>query len=514
MIEKLLDDFLHVEQSCSILSARPFDRPLVNFLHCVGGETVMVSRVMALLTMLLSMFVFIRFLHPHQKLKDFPWLTLVHPIILFPFFYASQLSSAVTVAWAVGGIVFFFHKFTNIAWAVSGALMLALVGMCVRFEAPYILIMMVGSVLVLLQSRDNLTFLKTIKKYFYRENIIKTVVLFGAFFIMKNLAQAYLNPNSERAIAMEMTWGTHYSLESWYNSQVLAVLHYIQNFIFPFAHSFYGNWQEYVWVVRTFESPLPMVVFLLLILGLLGWSYGSRILSENIRLLIRGLVMFVLIALVVSAIPRTEWYYPTRGHLAAVVLMGYVSVFVSRLKWARAFGFIVAIYLVASMGYATLFQYKNIDNMYAHDKFFYGDVHPFLRMELATREWNKGNHEIALQTWFNVYKRIPSDVAQQSNRAGLYKLLALYNGWHAYETTARSEESYRLLPELLGNTYFISMAVCLQDSRVDINECFKERDRIIHYCVYLRMPNIPPLKQAHPFRVDIEPHCLKLGIKI
>ena len=513
MIEKLLDDFLHVEQACTILSARPFDRPLVNLLHCMGGESVMVSRWMGLVVMIATMFVFIRFLHPLSKWRDVPLFSFFHPIVFFPFLYASQLSSAVTVAWAVGGMLFFFHKCRSMVGTIGGSILLALMGMSVRFESPYVLIMLVGSILVLIQSRDNLSIVETAKKYFHRENIVKMVVVFGTFFAMKKLAQIYLTPNSENVIAMEMTWVTHYPLMSWYNVQVLAILHYLQNFFFPFSHSFYGNWQEYIWVARSFHGFLPIGIFLSLTLGLLGWSYGSQRLSPNLGLLTRGVVMFILISLVVSAIPRTEWYYPVRGHLATVVLMGYVSVFVGRLKRIKIVDLVLAAYLLGSMGYAVLFQYKSFDNMYAHDKFFYGDVHPFLRMKLADREWRKGNREIALGTWFNVYRRIPGDVAKKSNRAGLYKMLALYNGWYAYEKSGRSQESRPLLPELSGNTYFISMAVCLQDSRVDLEECLEDRDRVFNYCMYKKIPNISPLKQAHPFRIDMEPHCLKLGFK-
>ena len=238
--------------------------------------------------------------------------------------------------------------------------------------------------------------------------------------------------------------GAHYPLVSWYNSQVVAILHYLQNFFFPFSHSFYGNWQEYFWVVRMFDNSLPVVIFLSLTAGLLVWSYGSRRLSPNFRLLMRGLVMFVLFAFAVSLVPRSDWYYPSRGHLASVILMGYVSVFVSRLKRERVASLVLAIYLVSSMSYAVLFQYKNLDNMYAHDRFFYGDVHPFLRMELAEREWRNGNQKAAIQTWFNIYRRISDDIAKKASRAGFYKMLALYNGWYAYEARGEHKESLKI----------------------------------------------------------------------
>ena len=514
MIEKLLDDFYHVEQACGILSDKPFERPLVNALHCMGGESVMVSRWMGLIIMTASMFVFIRFLHSGKKRQLFHFFALFHPIILFPYLYASQLSSAVTVAWAVGGTVFFFHKCRSLIWIMVGALSLAIVGLGVRFEAPYILIMVVGSMLILIQSRDDLTVVETVKRYVNRENIVKIGIFLGIFFTIKKLANVYLLKINGVLRTVTLEKGMHYSLESWYNSQVVAVLHYLQNFFFPFSHSFYGNWQEYVWVAQTFDSVFPMVIFLFLVLGLLGWSYRSRRLSPNIRLLVRGLVMFVLIALVVSSVPRTEWYYPSRGHLGAVVLMGYVSVFVSRLKREKIISIILSVYLVASMGYAVFFQYKNVGNMYAHDRFFYGDVHPLMRMELGKQEWNKDNQDVALQTWFNIYQRIPLDVAKKSNRAGLFKLLALYHGWWAYEKTGQHEESSKLLPQLLNNTYFISTAVCLQDSRVVIDKCLSDMKKIDIFCMYYLGRNIPHLPQVHSFRIDIKPHCQKLGYKI
>ena len=510
MIE-LLDDFYHVEQACAILSDKPFDRPLVNALHCLGGESVTVSRWMGLIITMASMFAFVRFLHSEEKRRPFHLFALLHPIILFPFFYASQLSSAVTVAWAIGGTAFFFRKCSGMAWAVAGAFLLAVIGLGVRFEAPYVLIMVVGSMLILFQSRDNLTIVETVRRYFHRENIVKMVVFLGSFFAMKAWAKTYFSRIDGVLRTVTLEQGIHYPLESWFNSQVVAILHYLQNFFFPFSHSFYGNWQEYVWVAQTFGSALPMVVFFSLIMVLLGWSYGSRRLPPNIRLFVRGLVMFTLIALVVSSVTRTEWYYPSRGHLAAVVLMGFASVFVSRLKREKMVGIILSVYLAASMGYAVLFQYKNIGNMYAHDRFFYGDVHPFMRMELAKQEWEKGNREVALQTWFNVYRRIPLEVARESNRAGLFKMLALYRGWWAYETMGRHEESSQLLPQLLDNTYFVSTAVCLQDSRIEIEKCLENRRKIESFCEYYLWSNIPRIDQAHPFRIDIKPHCRKLG---
>ena len=513
MIEKLLDDFYHVEQACSLLSSRIFDRPLPNLLHCVGGEAVMTSRWMGLIIMTASMFVFIRFLHSGEKRKPFHLFVLFHPIILFPYLYASQLSSAVTVAWGIGGVIIFFHKFQNMAFSIMWAFLLACMGLGVRFEAPYILIMLTGSVLILLQSRDNLTIVETIRKYFHRENVIKSVIFFGSFVALKKWAIFYF-AGSPRALQIITTGqGRSYPIVSWYNSQVVAILHYLQNFFFPFSHSFYGNWQEYFWIERTFHSSLLAIILATLTVGMLIWSYRSQQLSSNLRLLMRGLVMFILIAFLVSLVPRTEWYYPSRGHLAAVVLMGYVSVFVSRLKREKVIGFMLAIYLIVSMGYAVLFQYKNLGNMYAHDRFFYGDVHPFLRMELAAQEWNKGNQEVALQTWFNIYKRIPADMARKIDRAYLYKLLALYRGWWAYEVSGRHEESSKLLPELLNNGYPISTLVCLQDSRVEIDQCLNKKKRIINFCNYYFAPNAAPFfEQAHPFRIDMKYHCRKLGI--
>ena len=512
MIEKLLDDFYHVEKACTLLSDRPFDRPLINFLHCMGGESVMVSRWVGLIIMMAVMFAFIRFLHVGKKQsRPIHLFALFHPIILFPYLYASQLSSAVTVAWAMGGMIFFFRKCRNMIQAIVGSFLLALVGLGVRFEAPYLLIMLTGSVLVLLQSQNNLTIAETARRYFHRESVIKAVIFFGSFFAFKKWVIFHF-AGSPRVLQIITTGqGRHYPLESWYNSQIVAVLHYLQNFLFPFSHSFYGNWQEYIWVFRTFDSHLPLIVFLSLIVGLLIWSYRSRTLSPHARLLVRGLVMFASMALTVSLVPRSEWYYPGRGHLAAVVLMGYVSVFVSRLKRERLVSLVMTVYLVASMGYAVLFQYKNFHNMYAHDRVFYGDVHPSLRIELAKREWEKGNREVALQTWFNVYKRIPMDVANQIDRAGFYKMIALYNGWWAYEMSERHEESSKLLPELLNSRYIISTAACLQDSRIEINKCLEDEKMMFHFCNYHFVPNVPRFRQAHPFRIDVDSYCRKLG---
>ena len=139
MIEKIFDDFFHVEQACNNLSNSPFDRTLVNLLHCVGGESVMVSRWFGLVIMIATMFVFVRFLHSGDKeWRPLHLFALFHPIILFPYLYASQLSSAVTVAWATGGMIFFFRKCRDMVQAIVGSFLLALVGLGVRLEAPYI----------------------------------------------------------------------------------------------------------------------------------------------------------------------------------------------------------------------------------------------------------------------------------------------------------------------------------------------------------------------------------------
>ena len=512
MIEKIFDDFYHVEQACEILSNKPFERPLISLLHCMGGESVMASRWMGLIIMMVTIIAFVQFLHSREKRQPFHFFALFHPIILFPYLYASQLSSAVTAAWAIGGMIFFFHKCRNMAWIIVSSFLLAVVGLGVRFEAPYLLIMVTGAMLVMIQSRDNLTITETIKKYFNRENIVKIAVFMTTFFLMKKLVHVYFYHASGvlKAIALSEKV-TPYPLDSWYNSQVVAIFHYLKNFFFPFSHSFYGNWQEYIWVDQTFGNIFPMLIFLSLVLGLLAWSYWSRISSTSLLLIIRGTIMFVLIALVVSSIPLTEWYYPSRGHLAAMVLMGYVSVFVSRLKHEKIVSLSLATYLLGSLGYAVFFQYKNLDNMYAHDRFFYGDVHPFLRMDLADREWSKGNRKIAIQTWFNIYQRIPDDIAKTATRAGFYKLLALYYGWWAYQITGQHEKSLKLILPLLNNTYFISTAVCLQDTRVRIDVCLNDTKKIINFCEHYAHNNFPRFKQAHPFRIDIKPHCQKLG---
>ena len=505
---ELLDDFYHVRSACNILAEFPYDRPLINWLHCMGGQSTTVSKIMSLLVITAAMALLYRFLvkrMPRGTVSDLPFF-LLQPMVLFPYFYASQFSTAITNAWAVIGAIFFLSPRPSLLPSLLGSCVLAIAGVSLRFESVYIITMMSASLLLLAQNIDDLDFYGTVKKYFGKNNSIKIAVFYLVFFAAKGIILSATSTEDALGKAIE-SGRNSYPIDAWYNSQVVAILRYLQNFFLPFSHSFYGDWHEWLWVDESFEGFLPAAAFVSLTIGALSWSLASRGLSGRARLGIQGIALFIFICSVSSSVPRSDWYYPSRQHLASIVLMGYMLVLFRRLRSRMPWAALSAAYFAASLIYASFFQYKNMKNMYDHDMFFYGDVHPFVRFHLAEEELAKGGDEIALGTYFNVYDRIPWDAAMRSHRAAVFVLQALYNGYYILKKNQRHEQASEIFSTLIDSTYFISTAACLQSADIGIDRCLDSKEKKDNFCVYHVGMNFPRLRQFAPYRIDVDSLC-------
>lgn len=431
-----------------------------------------------------------------QLIKFF--IIFLNPFTLYGFIHASQISSILMFTTAFGFLLFLEKSPSKIFfWPIT--CLFLFVGSLIRFEFIHTFIIIL-IFYTLFRSKFIFSNLKTIlnKKF-----IVKNSLIIMLFFLIKLIYVAlsekktmgYVLPNVNT-----ISFATYPPFD-YYISQPIAVLIYLKNLLFPFSFTYYDNW--HLWY-QTFESPLLLILILLVIV--LYFTTGFLSFKKNENLYLRcfnwAFFVFLSISFIYSSFIRVSWYYPAREVLGAIFFLGIITHFIKNNKVLL----ILCFYYSTSFIYLVSFPFQSFDNLYTHEKLFSSGQHPFLVSIRANNYYLEEDYEKALYGYEIIWNSIPESILAKSSRAGVFWSLALYG---SYVTSVKLGSELRakyFINQLLRSTYFPSTHACLQDITIPLKKCLSP-DRIQNYCRMYSMGAMPKMFEINRLRKDPKVFC-------
>lgn len=492
----LLDDFTHVGLACMRLKTMPADRFAVVALNCALGESVDRARVASLLFVLGTLWVLDRLFY---RERDWRRLLLwsVHPLILIPFFWASQITTSMTAFWgAVWTAIFvgWFERNKKI-WPL---LVWSFIGASVRFEA-----FAYGMVFLAAYFLKDLT---SIREFVYAHwrKVSYGVGTSSVAILIAKYALQYIPSNAIQVdfitVAGEGIAAGFYPHLTYPFLQMDSLGRYFEALLLPWKLSYYGDWyqwweiQQHLWkgFLRLWIFIVPAAVAL----------YLSRKNRESFRRVLLGFGFFAGTTLMLSSLPRNDWYYPVRAYLGALCFFVFVTPFL--LKRRLFFGLALGLFSASTLIHIA-FHFSSPSDFRAYEAEVAGARHPFLDIEDAQALSAASKPDEALATLHQLYAGIPVASARISTRAGTFWTLGLYHAWLIYDEAGRADKTAEVMKVLRHSTYYPAVHACLQTAGIPVEECL-EGERKVNFCASLTHA-FPKLPTRRPYRVDTEQLC-------
>jgi hypothetical protein len=501
----LMDDFTHIGFACTRFHLNPEDRFAVTGLNCLLGEDLFRSRIASLIAIALTVWILDLAFFKNRNAKRI-LLTLLHPLTLVPFFWASQISTSLTALFAALWCFFFIRwmeqrqripSFWTWLWVpMAGACVL------VRFESlAYCGIFALAWIL----QNPKFAFQNFKKILFAGGSTVLTFQIAKRIFTFAASTPA-VSPLAN-AISQSFTQQPNYPLKVWPFLQLDSLLRYLKNLALPWQTSFYGNWYRW-WEISQHPNQTLFwfagtgVLLSLIYFGLSRYLKAKKTPDDSLQALFMGLILFAGSAGMLSLIPRSDWYYLPRSYLGTLTFFLFVGpILVKHFKT-----FILSATILGLSSFGNLFlHFKDQRSFSAYETEIAGADHPYLDLEQADFELQAGNPEAAIKTLHRIYEKIPIESAAQSLRAGVFWSQGLYEAWRVYEGSGNETKALEVYRVLRNSTYFPATHACLQIPSIPIEDCLKD-DRKTHFCDSLGF-GYSRMKTVRPYRIDLEKLC-------
>lgn len=476
----LYDDSWHVARACARLEQLPGDRFLVSWTHCVLGQSSDHSRWASLFFVVLASVLLWRAFFRSWKGLQGSALLVLHPMALFPFFYASQLSTAMSVAWASGVLLLLERSTSRRMLDGCLGLGLAVLGALLRFEGIAFVWMLFGALRGFRRLEGEPTP--------GRRPWARLLFFTGLFWVASRLAHTWLAGGiAASGFAADAVDVAQYPLAAWYGSQVLACLQYAFNLVFPALHSFYGSWSDWaIFLERPWLSFSALAVAMILLLGLMALVRERALGLPALKWPALGAVFFFIYCFGASALPRTDWYYPIRQQLATLVFLIFsLRGFREAALPARAKKAIAAaclLYLAASSAYSAVFHYGSDEGFLMHEVSVTRRTSPAVGLSIAAVAQKSGDLELALDQYRGVLEEVPVPVARASGRGAIFRIHALSGLYRLYRHANDQPNASLVLRALSVADHRLAVYACLSDPVAPIESCRSNPRAVAHFC--------------------------------
>lgn len=502
----LLDDFTHIELACKQLRDFPDNRPAINWVNCALGESLDSSRMASLAAILLTLL-----LLDLSFFKDRSWkrilLMALHPMVLVPFFWASQISTSLTALWAAIWLFTFqtalrtkTRKSTILSFA--SLIFIGIAGTLFRFEAA----LFAGTFLLLLLLHSPGRFKLQWKRAILATSLLSIPVARLVTGILQHLFRPL--PSAPGApLRFHEVSGLSYPPGAWLYLQMESILQYLKSIFLPWTMSFHGDWYEW-WHIHLHRQE-EVVKFGLTLLAIFASGIAIRHLLIRsrkepglIEATLQGIALFVCITAAFSTVVRTDWYYLTRAWMGSIAFLLWTSPLIAENR--KIFPVVTALLFLSTTAHLCLHFSDKIE-FRSYETEVTGAAHPFI--SFAEMKEYARNHRVddAISSAHEVYARIPEDMARASDRAGAFWTLALYYGWVLNEQDQRKEDAKKILGVLGKSNYYPAIHACLQEESIPVSSCLEGKRKAI-FCDSMGM-EFPELETAHPYRITPKEIC-------
>ncbi len=489
----LLDDGYFVAQACSLQQANP-DRWLAHALHCLLGEAPDHSRILALILSAVLAFTTLRLFRIKPSLSALLAIAL-HPMIAFSFFYASQLSTTLTLLWSVawtGLWIQWSRQPRSLLWILSG-LACSLVPILLRAEA-WAYSWSIAACWMAWQFIVREPSLPSPRRALVGFAVGSLPAILRPQWVgfLTSVYQGDAATGSLPSTSDPFSWG------AWLLTQSRAIWTYFRNLVIPHLASFHGSWFEQFELngIGKWGWPLLLVITVASLIVLVIRRHRTH--PSHALAALAGLA-FLLPTVALSAVPRVDWYHPARQMLGSLLFMILIVSWISNKARPRMLALVALISVSAAFAQATL-HYGSEESFRDFESTVTGGrPHPWVSLNQARQRLLEGSIEDALADLEGLSRQLETAGFARDARAGLYWSLAQYYLWLGNESAGKTDSSSKPLRRLLGSTYFPATLACLQDDRVPVESCLTA-ERVAHLCSYYHNRSIPPLPQIRKMR--------------
>lgn len=496
----LIDDFTHVGLACARLAEYPADRFAVVSLNCALGEDLDRTRAASLLFILATLWILDRLFYRERDWRR-PLLGALHPLLLIPFFWASQITTSMTGFWAAVWATLFVRWFDR-ARGLAALLAWSFVGASVRFEAfAYGLVFLAAYALMYREQYWPAGRERT-RRLVKGVGAASIAILAGKYALQLIPSNAFIVSLASHASEAGEGGARYYPLLTYPFLQADSIARYLEGFALPWRLSYYGDWYQW-WKIdqQLWRGPLRLLLTLAPAAALLLWlrRRGDR---EGVFRLGAGLFFFLATTAMLSSLPRNDWYYPVRAYLGTLCLLVFTGPLLLRRKTAGAA--VIAILALSTAAHVA-FHFSTHDQFRAYETEIAGGGHPFLDLDEAKAFHRSGRPDDALRSLHGLYSKIPVASAQRSTRAGTFWTLGLYSAWMIYDEQGRAGKAAEVYRVISHSTYYPAVHACLQIETEPVEKCL-EGERKDNFCASLTKP-FPKLPVRRPYPIDVEQVC-------
>ena len=494
---QLMDDFTHIGNACARMAYKD-DRIAISSLNCLLGESVEASRYASLALILMTVFILDRLYFKDRSWKRMALMAL-HPLVLTPFFWASQITTSMTTFWAAGWSWLFIRWLNGpVLWSRWLLLLVpsSFAVLTVRFEGGvYALAFLV------------IWFLQN--GFPWKAGKLSKLIIPGAgTAILVPLAlgikKFIIDPEN---IFSGSDGASSYPKSLWPVLQLDSLLRYGESLILPWRASFYGNWYRWMEIAKNPGKTVFLVLGLLSVLGLFlyGWYSAQKSKGKSVEIPQRlgmGLLFFFVCTFGLSILPRSDWHYLIRTYLGTLCFLVWVAPILVRNQLAYALTVVV---LIASTSAHVFAHYAGDVEISIYEKEIAGADHPFLDLVESKVLTAQNRHQEAIEVLYSAYEKIPVEFAQKSRRTGMLWTQILYDAWYLYELTGDGAKSKQVYQVLKKSSYFPSVHACLQVEIENPEPCLAG-DRRGGFCSSFGL-GFPRLRQIRDYALKVKDVC-------
>jgi hypothetical protein len=474
----LMDDPTHIAHACA-RTANWNDRIAITGLNCLLGESVDASRIASLILIVLTVLILDRVFF-----RDRDWrrvlMIVIHPLVLTPFFWASQISTSLTTFWASAWL----WLLVNRKWWLL--IPFSFLVYTVRFEGGFYALVFLS--IWLIQNRE-----QSLSKKVRIGLALMFPVLFGVLFL--GLKTHIFHRDSS------------YPENLWPVLQVDALFRYGESLILPWRASFMGDW--YRWMTIAAHPEKTIILFLLSALTWVGalifWirtSIRKGAHAELPKRLLMSTLYFFGCTFAISILPRSDWYYLIRTYLG--VLCWWIWMAPMILKNRLVYAVVMLVLVLSAMSHV-FGHYASESGFRIYEQEVTGADHPFLDLVEAKSLTDEGKSDQAIRVLHSAYSKIPLEYASKSPRTGALWSQVLYEAWYLYEVTSDSVMSAKIYRLLQKSTFFPAVHACLQVEQKNPQQCL-EGIRRASFCSSFGH-EFPRLKTVRGYLLSVKDVC-------
>lgn len=468
----LLDNEIYVTKACNYFSINPHSRLIPISITCLTGESLAVTSALNFAVGLVSIFIIFRAFHFKTRESILcTGLLSLNSLYAFPVFYAAAHSYTYTLFACAISLYVATNKCSKIHYDLICFSLCGILLSNVRSEAPLYFGMSCISLIIF-------QYIKSVSiRVFFQENIFifkRIVCVLFSYLIVHKALITFLNLSVHMTNSIEdPSYGSQFPRDSFYAVAISASLDYILGFFLPYKLSFYGNYLDWLDIHQSLNRQYLLNGFFTIISTLSIFFIFKK--KKNIfSYSIIALSIMLIPTFLISSFLRNQWYYPSRALIGCFISFPFWYLAfqdINKEKLRKALYFFLMIFFTISFGAHLLFHYNDAQSMYSYETKISKIEHPTVTKVYAQQLLKEKKYLEAAKVLREIGRLFPEKgIFLSANHFFLWSENLYWSAAASFFYQSPLTEQ-KVLDQLYKNPNFFGALACLQDKRIDIDEC-------------------------------------------